>query len=57
MVFDNDSEQVLRLHLKVMQIGREGWVVVQQLTVGVHDLLSSAEAEDPRKLPCASQRL
>ena len=38
MVFDNDSEQVLRLHLKVMQIGREGWVVVPQLAVGVHDL-------------------
>ena len=32
------SEKFLRLHLKVMQIGREGWVVVPQLAVGVHDL-------------------
>ena len=32
------SEKFLRLHLKVMQIGREGWVVVLQLAVGIHDL-------------------
>ena len=32
------SEKFLRLHLKVMQIGRQGWVVVPQLAVGVHDL-------------------
>ena len=45
MVFDNDSEQVLRLHLKVMEIGREGWVVVPQLAVGVHDLGSPLQKQ------------
>ena len=32
------SEKFLRLHLKVMQIGRKGWVMVSQLAVGAHDL-------------------
>ena len=45
MVFDNDSEQVLRLHLKVMEIGREGWVVVPQLAVGAHDLCSPLQKQ------------
>ena len=45
MVFDNDSEQVSRLHLKVMEIGREGWVVVPQLAVGVHDFGSPLQKQ------------
>ena len=45
MVFDNDSEQVLRLHLKVMEIEREGWVVLPQLAVGVHDFGSPLQKQ------------
>ena len=37
----SDGKQVFnKAHLKVLQIGREGWVVVLQKTVGVHDVSS-----------------
>ena len=39
------SNQVLRQHLKVMQTGRESWVVVLQKSVGVHDFSSPLQKQ------------
>ena len=40
-IFNADGTQVCKTaHLKVMQTGRESWVVVLQKTVGGHDLSS-----------------
>ena len=37
----SDGKQVFKTaHLKVVQIGREGWVAVLQKTVGIHDVSS-----------------
>ena len=37
----SDSKQIFKTaHLKIVQIGREGWVVVLQKTVGVHGVSS-----------------
>ena len=42
----SDGEQVLRTaHLKVTQIGRESWVVLPQLHVGVHDFGSPVQKQ------------
>ena len=42
----SDGKQVFKTaHLKVVQIGREGWVAVQQKTVGVHDLSSPLQKQ------------
>ena len=42
----SDGKQVFnKAHLKVLQIGREGWVVVLQKTVGVHDLSSPLQKQ------------
>ena len=58
MVFCDDSERVLRLHLKVTQHGREGWVVVLQLRIGVHDFGSPLQKQRiPANYPLHLRRL
>ena len=45
-IFNADGKQVCKTaHLKVMQTGRESWVVVLQKTVGVHDLSSPLQKQ------------
>ena len=45
-IFNADGKQVCKTaHLKVMQTGRESWVVVLQKSVGVHDFSSPLQKQ------------